>query len=38
MQYEYPFLSVRSHGHGPEDYLKYFLNPKKFTKNTVFFK
>tara|TARA_B100000902_G_scaffold59643_1_gene66753 strand:- start:35487 stop:36290 length:804 start_codon:yes stop_codon:yes gene_type:complete len=38
MQYEYPFLSVRSHGHGPKDYLKYFLNPKKFTKNTVFFK
>ena len=36
-QYNFPFLSVRSYGHGPRDYFKYFLNPKKFTNNTVFF-
>ena len=36
-QYNYPFLSVRYYGHGPKDYARYFLNPKKFTKNTVFF-
>ena len=36
-QYDYPFLSVRAYGHGPKDYLKYFMNPKKFTKDTIFF-
>lgn len=37
-QYNYPFLSVRAHGHGPKDYLRYYLNPKKFTEATVYFK
>ena len=38
IQYKYPFLSVRAYGHGPKDYLKYILNPKKFTKETIYFK
>ncbi len=37
-QYNFPFLSVRSYGHGPKDYIKYFTNPKKFTRNPVYFK
>lgn len=37
LQYDYPFLSVRSYGHGPKDYLKYILNPKKFTSETIYF-
>jgi len=37
LQYKFPFLSVRAYGHGPKDYLKYFLNPKKFTKETIYF-
>ena len=37
-QYGYPFLSVRAHSHGPKDYVKYFLNSKKFTSETVYFK
>jgi hypothetical protein len=36
-QFDYPFLSVRSHSHGLKDYLKYFINPKKFTENTIYF-
>ena len=37
LQYNYPFLSVRSYGHGPKDYLRYLYSPKKFTENTIFF-
>ena len=36
-QYNFPFLSVRAHSHGPKDYAKFLLNPKKFTENTVYF-
>lgn len=36
-QYAFPFLSVRSYGHGPKDYVKYILNSKKFTEKTIFF-
>ena len=36
-QYDFPFLSVRSYGHGPKDYLRYYTNPNKFTKSTIYF-
>lgn len=36
-QFDYPFLSVRRHSHGPRDYIKYFINSKKFTENTIYF-
>lgn len=36
-QYDFPFLSVRSYGHGLKDYIKYTLNSKKFTEETIYF-
>ena len=36
-QYGFPFLSVRSYGHGKKDYLNYFLNRRKFLQKTKFF-
>lgn len=36
-QYDFPFLSVRSYGHGTKDYLNYFLNRRKFLQRTKFF-
>lgn len=36
-QFDFPFLSVRSHGHRKKDYLKYLIKRKKFLSNTIFF-
>ena len=36
-QYGFPFLSVRSYGHGTKDYLNYFLNRRKFLQKPKFF-
>ncbi len=38
MQYDYPFLSVRSYGHGKRDYFRYFFNRNKFLSKTIYFK
>lgn len=38
LQYNYPFLAVRRHGHGITDTLKFFTNYKKFADNPAYFK
>ena len=37
-QYAYPFLSVRTYGHGIRDQARFYLNKKKYSKKTIFFK
>lgn len=36
-QYEYPFLSVRTYGHGLRDKLDFMLNKKKYAKKIIYF-
>ena len=37
LQFDYPFLSVRSYGHRQKDYLKYMLTRKRFLSKTIYF-
>lgn len=37
-QYSYPFLSVRTYGHGIKDQFNFYLNKKKYAKKIVYFK
>ena len=37
-QYSYPFLSVRTYGHGFRDKARFYLNKKKYSKEIVYFK
>ena len=36
-QYEYPFLSVRTYGHGLKDKLDFMFNKKKYAKKIIYF-
>jgi hypothetical protein len=36
LQYDAPFLAVRSKKHGPRDHIKYYLNTKKFREPNYF--
>ena len=36
-QYEYPFLSVRTYGHGLKDKFKFYTNQKKYSKKIIYF-
>ena len=38
LQYNFPFLAVRKHGHGLKDSLKFVLNHDQIKRNPVFFK
>lgn len=36
-QYDFPFLSIRSHHHGLKDYLRYFLDRRSFLSEVKYF-
>ena len=36
-QYDFPFLSIRSHSHGLKDYLRYFLDRRSFLSEVKYF-
>ena len=36
-QYDYPFLSVRTYGHGLKDKINFYINKKKFSRKIIYF-